>query len=38
VLDKPLHHQEVMDTAMRVEAQFTALLKAIIPQMAASSS
>jgi purine-nucleoside phosphorylase len=37
VLDKPLHHEEVMDTAKRVEAQFTSLLKAIIPQVAASS-
>jgi purine-nucleoside phosphorylase len=34
VLDKPLHHEEVMDTAKRVEAQFTSLLKAIIPQVA----
>jgi purine-nucleoside phosphorylase len=33
VLDKPLHHEEVMETATRVEAQFTALLKAIIPKI-----
>jgi purine-nucleoside phosphorylase len=38
VLDKPLHHEEVMDTASRVEAQFTSLLKAIIPQVATASS
>jgi len=38
VLDKPLHHEEVMDTAARVEAQFTSLLKAIIPQVAAVNS
>ena len=36
VLDKPLHHQEVMDTAARVEAQFTSLLQALIPQVAAA--
>jgi purine-nucleoside phosphorylase len=34
VLDKPLHHTEVMDTATRVEGQFTSLLLAIIPQIA----
>jgi purine-nucleoside phosphorylase len=33
VLDKPLHHEEVMETAARVEAQFTALLKAVIPKV-----
>jgi purine-nucleoside phosphorylase len=31
---KALHHQEVMDTATRVEAQFTSLLQALIPQVA----
>jgi purine-nucleoside phosphorylase len=35
VLDKPLHHKEVMETATRVEAQFTSLLQALIPQVAA---
>jgi purine-nucleoside phosphorylase len=35
VLDKLLHHTEVMDTANRVEAQFTQLLKALIPKVAA---
>jgi purine-nucleoside phosphorylase len=37
VLDKPLHHTEVMDTAARVEKQFTSLLLAVIPQIAAAS-
>jgi purine-nucleoside phosphorylase len=35
VLDKLLHHTEVMDTANRVEAQFTQLLTALIPKVAA---
>ena len=35
VLDKLLHHTEVMETANRVEAQFTELLKALIPKIAA---
>jgi purine-nucleoside phosphorylase len=34
VLDKLLHHTEVMDTANRVEAQFTQLLSALIPKVA----
>jgi len=38
VLDKPLHHEEVMETATRVEAQFTALLRALVPQVAATIS
>jgi purine-nucleoside phosphorylase len=33
VLDKPLHHTEVMDTAARVEQQFTSLLLALVPQV-----
>jgi purine-nucleoside phosphorylase len=33
VLDKPLHHEEVMETATRVEAEFTSLLKAVIPKI-----
>ena len=33
VLDKPLHHTEVMETANRVEKQFTSLLLALIPQI-----
>jgi purine-nucleoside phosphorylase len=31
-----IHHAEVMETGRRVEAQFTALVKALIPQLAAS--
>ncbi len=29
----PIHHEEVMETGARTEAQFTALLKALIPQV-----
>ena len=32
--DTPIHHEEVMETGARTEAQFTALLKALIPQVA----
>ena len=35
VLDKPLDHYEVLETGRRVEAQFTSLLTALIPQIAA---
>jgi purine-nucleoside phosphorylase len=35
VLDRIIHHEEVMDIGRRVEAQFTALLTAVIPQVAA---
>jgi purine-nucleoside phosphorylase len=34
VSDKQIHHEEVMDIGKRVEAQFTALLKSLIPQLA----
>jgi purine-nucleoside phosphorylase len=34
VLDRIIHHEEVMETGQRVEAQFTALVKALIPQVA----
>ena len=33
VLDQPLNHQEVLDTAERVKSQFNGLLRAVIPQM-----
>ncbi len=33
VLDEAIHHEEVMETGKRVEAQFTSLLKALIPQI-----
>jgi purine-nucleoside phosphorylase len=31
ILDKPLNHNEVLETAERVKGQFIALLKAVIP-------
>ena len=36
VLDQPIHHEEVMDIGRRIETQFTALLIALIPQLAAA--
>jgi purine-nucleoside phosphorylase len=36
VLDQPLNHEEVMETGRRAEKQFTSLLTALIPQIAAS--
>ena len=38
VLDQPIHHAEVMETGLRVEAQFTSLVKALVPQVAAAVS
>jgi len=35
ILDQPLDHKEVLETAERVKGQFIALLKAVIPRMAA---
>lgn len=35
VLDQEIHHGEVMEVGARVEKQFTALMTALIPQMAA---
>ena len=35
VLDQIIHHEEVMETGLRAEAQFTSLVKALIPQVAA---
>lgn len=35
VLDQVIHHAEVMETGLRVEAQFTSLVKALVPQVAA---
>jgi purine-nucleoside phosphorylase len=34
VLDRVIHHEEVMEAGHRVEVQFTALVKALIPQVA----
>ena len=36
VLDQPLNHIEVLETAERVKSQFIGLLRAVIPQIAAS--
>ncbi len=38
VLDQPLHHQEVMETGLRVQIEFTRLLNAFLPRMAALPS
>ena len=35
VLDQPLDHKEVLETAERVKSQFIGLLRAVIPQIAA---
>lgn len=35
ILDQPLSHAEVLETADRVKGQFVALLRAVIPQIAA---
>jgi len=35
VLDQPLDHQDVLETAERVKSQFIGLLRAVIPQIAA---
>ena len=37
ILDRPIQHSEVMETGRRVEKQFTALLRALIPQIAAAT-
>jgi purine-nucleoside phosphorylase len=36
ILDQPLNHLEVLETAERVKGQFIALLKAVIPRLAAA--
>lgn len=35
ILDQPLNHKEVLETAERVQGQFIALLKTVIPRIAA---
>ncbi len=35
ILDKPIHHEEVLEAGAKVRNQFVALLKAVIPRMAA---
>ena len=37
VLDQLIHHEEVMEIGRRVEKQFTSLLLALIPQLAAAN-
>lgn len=34
ILDKPINHQEVLETTERVKSQFVALLRAVIPRLA----
>jgi purine-nucleoside phosphorylase len=36
VLDRLLDHEEVMKTGLRVEAQFSSLVVALVPQVAAA--
>jgi purine-nucleoside phosphorylase len=36
VLDQPLDHKEVLETAERIKGQFIGLLRAVIPRMAAA--
>jgi purine-nucleoside phosphorylase len=38
ILDEPLDHKEVLETAERVKSQFIALLKNVIPRIAAEVS
>jgi purine-nucleoside phosphorylase len=35
ILDQPIHHQEVMETGARVQAELTSLLTALIPLLEA---
>lgn len=37
VLDEVINHEEVMEIGKRVEGQFTSLVKALVPQVAASA-
>jgi purine-nucleoside phosphorylase len=38
IIDKPLNHQEVLETGERVKDQFVALLRAVIPLIAAETA
>jgi purine-nucleoside phosphorylase len=38
VLDQPINHAEVIEIGRRVEAQFTSLVKALVPQVAAATA
>jgi purine-nucleoside phosphorylase len=35
IVDQPIHHEEVLETAERVRGDFVALLKAVLPEIAA---
>jgi len=37
ILDKPIHHEEVLETGERVKGQFAALLRAVLPRIAAGA-
>lgn len=37
ILDKPINHEEVLETGERVKGQFIALLRAVIPRMVADA-
>jgi purine-nucleoside phosphorylase len=36
ILDQPLDHKEVLETAERVKGQFIALLRGVIPDLASA--
>ncbi len=38
ILDKPIHHEEVLEAGAKVRDQFVALLRAVIPRMAAGTA
>jgi purine-nucleoside phosphorylase len=35
ILDKPIRHEEVLETGERVKGQFVALLRAVLPRVSA---
>ena len=35
ILDQPLNHEEVLETGRRVQGDFVALLRAVLPEIAA---
>jgi purine-nucleoside phosphorylase len=35
ILDQPINHREVLETGERVKSQFVALLRSVIPRIAA---
>jgi purine-nucleoside phosphorylase len=38
ILDQPINHAEVMETGERVKTQFIALLRSVIPRIAAEKN